>query len=66
MRRPLVLGQRDSPRGTEYCIASEDCAFGPVGYRRVRDVRPGEMLIIDPEARHLSAELAPVTISIKT
>lgn len=51
VHRPLVLGQRDSPEGPEYCVASEDCAFGPIGYRRVRDVRPGEMLIISPEVQ---------------
>lgn len=51
MRRPLVLGQRDTQDGPEYCVASEDCAFGPIGYRRVRDVRPGEMIIISPEVR---------------
>ena len=28
-------------------MASEDCAFGPIGYTRVRDVCPGEMIIID-------------------
>jgi hypothetical protein len=49
--RPLVLGQRDTQDGPEYCVASEDCAFGPIGYRRVRDVRPGEMIIISPEVR---------------
>lgn len=43
--RPLVLGQRVSNARIEYCIASEDCAFGPVGFERVRDVAPGEMLV---------------------
>ena len=27
-------------------MASEDCAFGPIGFQRVRDVAPGEMLIV--------------------
>ena len=49
--RPLVLGRRPSPMGDEYCIASEDCAFGPIGFERVRDVNPGEMVII---TRHFS------------
>ena len=30
----------------EWCVASEDCAFGPIGYKRVRDVLPGEMIVI--------------------
>lgn len=44
--RPLVLGARSAPGGDEYAVASEDCAFGPIGFRRVRDVAPGEMVII--------------------
>ena len=43
--RPLVLGQRISEARIEYCIASEDCAFGPIGFQRVRDIAPGEMLV---------------------
>jgi len=44
--RPLVLGKRATSQGDEWCIASEDCAFGPIGFTRVRDVEPGEMIII--------------------
>ena len=44
--RPLVLGSRERNGKTEYCVASEDCAFGPIGFQRVRDVAPGEMLIV--------------------
>ncbi len=41
-----MLGHRSSVGGDEWCVASEDCAFGPIGYKRVRDVRPGEMIVI--------------------
>jgi amidophosphoribosyltransferase len=44
--RPLVLGTRLTEQGPEWCVASEDCAFGPVGFKRVRDVQPGEMIIV--------------------
>ncbi|KAF5836288.1 phosphoribosyltransferase-like protein [Dunaliella salina] len=57
--RPLVLGRRQSPLGDEYCIASEDCAFGPIGFERVRDVNPGEMIIISQEGKLQSRQLAP-------
>ena len=59
--RPLVLGSRERNGRTEYCVASEDCAFGPIGFQRVRDVAPGEMLIVtgelprNPIARHAAA-----------
>ncbi len=44
--RPLVLGSRERNGRTEWCVASEDCAFGPIGFHRVRDVAPGEMIVI--------------------
>jgi hypothetical protein len=37
--RPLVLGRRASPHGDEWAVASEDCAFGPIAFERVRDVK---------------------------
>lgn len=54
--RPLVLGRRTSALGDEWCVASEDCAFGPIGFERVRDVRPGEMVIINPEGQLTSSQ----------
>lgn len=56
--RPLVLGKRASSQGDEWCVASEDCAFGPIGFERVRDVRPGEMIIITPEGQLISRQCA--------
>ena len=60
-RRPLVLGLRRSANGggDEWCVASEDCAFGPIGFKRVRDVAPGEMIVIDPEGRLHSRQCVP-------
>ena len=55
--RPLVLGERRGPDGeVDYAFASEDCAFGPIGFRRVRDVRPGEMIIVSPEGELVSRQ----------
>ena len=33
--RPMVLGKREGPSGSDWCIASEDCAFGPIGFTRL-------------------------------
>ena len=60
--RPLVLGRRPSRRGEEYCIASEDCAFGPIGFERVRDIRPGEMVIVTEEGDLISRQVAEVRL----
>jgi amidophosphoribosyltransferase len=44
--RPLVLGERDTPDGKEYAVASESVAFDLLGFRLLRDVRPGEGILI--------------------
>ena len=41
--RPLSLGKL----GDAYVVASETCAFDVVGAEFIRDVLPGELLIID-------------------
>jgi amidophosphoribosyltransferase len=41
--RPFVFGRL----GNAYVFASETCAFDAIGATYVRDVRPGEMIIID-------------------
>jgi len=46
--RPLVYGQRTRPDGSiDHIVASEDTMFYMLGYSRVRDIEPGEMLFID-------------------
>eukprot|EP01023_Acetabularia_acetabulum_P022058 TRINITY_DN21766_c0_g1_i1.p1 TRINITY_DN21766_c0_g1~~TRINITY_DN21766_c0_g1_i1.p1 ORF type:complete len:536 (-),score=95.16 TRINITY_DN21766_c0_g1_i1:479-1849(-) len=57
--RPLVLGVRETSDGNEYCVASEDCAFGPIGFRRVRDIRPGELLVITTDGQLVSQQCCP-------
>ena len=44
--RPLIYGVRDSEDGLEYMIASESVALESQGYTIVRDLEPGECLII--------------------
>jgi amidophosphoribosyltransferase len=55
--RPLVLGRREGPKGEEFCVASEDCAFGPIGFERVRDVQPGEMVVITEDGKLVSKQV---------
>ena len=48
--RPLALGKLSNPDGDSgpaYCVASETCAFDMIGAEYIRDVEPGEILIID-------------------
>ena len=43
--RPLVLGKL----GDSYILASETCALDIIGAEFVRDIEPGEMVVIDQE-----------------
>lgn len=50
--RPLALGRlgpADQPGGPAWCVASETCAFDMIGADYVRDIEPGEVLVIDRE-----------------
>ena len=49
--RPLALGERRTPRGTEWMLASESVALDNLGFRFVRDVAPGEAVFIDEQGR---------------
>jgi amidophosphoribosyltransferase len=46
--RPLALGRL----GESWVIASETCAFDLIDARYVRDVEPGEMIVIDETGLH--------------
>ena len=43
--RPLVIGKL----GDAYVVASETCAFDTIGAEYVRDVAPGEIIIVDDD-----------------
>ena len=48
--KPLALGRIRSVDGngmTSYCVASETCAFDMIKAEYVRDIEPGEVLVID-------------------
>jgi amidophosphoribosyltransferase len=47
--RPLVLGRIVKPGGVTWVVSSETCAFELIGAEFVRDVEPGEMVIIDQD-----------------
>ena len=46
--RPLCIGTLEG----DYIVASETCALDAVGANFVRDVKPGEIVIIDSEGLH--------------
>ncbi len=44
--RPLVLGRRETAAGMEYAVASESVALDILGFERMRDVAPGEGVVV--------------------
>jgi len=44
--RPLVLGKRSTASGDEYAVASESVALDVLGFERMRDVAPGEAVVV--------------------
>ncbi|MCT4591792.1 MAG: amidophosphoribosyltransferase [Candidatus Gracilibacteria bacterium] len=44
--RPLCIGKREHPMGTEYCLSSESLVFEALGFEFLRDVKAGEAVFI--------------------
>ena len=44
--RPIGIGKRETNKGTEYILASESVAIDALGYEFVRDLEPGEAVVI--------------------
>jgi amidophosphoribosyltransferase len=55
--RPLVLGRHEG----EWVIASESCALDLVGAEFVRDVNPGEIVVVDGEGLHAHEAVEPAS-----
>jgi amidophosphoribosyltransferase len=56
--RPLMLGERDTPAGKEYVVASESVALDILGFRRLRDVAPGEAVLLTNDGHLYSRHCA--------
>ena len=57
--RPAVIGYNETEEGTEYMVASESVAIDSLGFKVLRDVAPGEAVLIDEEGNFYSQQCAP-------
>ena len=60
--RPLIIGRNQTEAGTEYMVASESVALDTLGFKIMRDVAPGEAVLIDVQGNFVSRQCADRTI----
>ncbi len=60
--RPLVIGRNEAPDGDEWMVASESVALDVIGFRKLRDVAPGEAVLIDIKGHFRSRQCATQTV----
>ena len=56
--KPLIYGRKKDNGGWRYMFASESCALTSLGYEVVRDVRPGEVMLVRPGQEPESRQVA--------
>lgn len=56
--RPVVIGKRDTDKGTEYVVASESVAVDTLDFELVRDIEPGECVFIDAAGNFYAQQCA--------
>ncbi|CAG8470540.1 8562_t:CDS:10 [Ambispora gerdemannii] len=48
--RPICLGKREGSKGVDYMFASESVALDASGFSGIKDIKPGEAIIITKQA----------------
>jgi len=59
--RPAIIGYNETQDGTEYMVASESVAIDSLGFKVLRDVAPGEAVLIDEDGNFYSQQCASHT-----
>ena len=60
--RPLVFGTNTAADGPEYVVASESVALAAMGFELVRDVAPGEAILVSERGEFFSRQCAAKTM----
>ena len=56
--RPLIIGKHESENGVEFMVASESVALDTLNFEIMRDVAPGEAILIDTSGNFFSRQCA--------
>ncbi len=56
--RPLIVGRADTEKGVEFLVASESVTLDTLGFKVMRDVAPGEALLVDESGNFHSRQCA--------
>jgi amidophosphoribosyltransferase len=56
--RPLIVGKNETENGVEFMVASESVALDTLGFKPMRDVAPGEAILIDQSGNLYSRQCA--------
>ena len=56
--RPLVIGKHETENGVEFMVASESVAIDTLGFTVMRDVAPGEAILVDHSGNFFSRQCA--------
>jgi amidophosphoribosyltransferase len=57
--RPLILGSRATEHGTDYVLSSESVALDQIGFDVVRDILPGEAVVIEKGQPPVFRQVSP-------
>ena len=60
--RPLVFGRNMTPQGPEYVVASESVVLAAMSFELVRDVGPGEAILVSEAGEFFSRQCAADTV----
>ena len=56
--RPLIIGKHETENGVEFMVASESVALDTLGFTVMRDVAPGEAILVDLSGNFFSRQCA--------
>jgi len=56
--RPLIVGRADTEKGVEFLVASESVTLDTLNFKVMRDVAPGEAILVDESGNFHSRQCA--------